>query len=170
MRHTAIFAATLAILLALAAPVRAGTILSGYTYVIDGDTIDVGGRRVRIKPMAATTIAVEIGQDGEGEPLWLGLLAFGRVADDLLRHRKGDLLSAFGRLQRRTWKGRDGEDREELQVVVESIVSARTADAGADTGRPSQDNASTDNGPDLGPPAQVAADRGGEIRDEEIPF
>ncbi len=32
----------------LAAPARAGNILSGYTYVIDGDTIDVGGRRVRI--------------------------------------------------------------------------------------------------------------------------
>jgi|GEM_PF-4456335 len=27
----------------LAAPARAGSILSGYTYVIDGDTIDVGG-------------------------------------------------------------------------------------------------------------------------------
>ncbi len=33
---------------ALAAPALAGNILSGYTYVIDGDTIDVGGRRVRI--------------------------------------------------------------------------------------------------------------------------
>jgi endonuclease YncB( thermonuclease family) len=42
---------------ALAAPARAGNILSGYTYVIDGDTIDVGGRRVRINGIAAPEVS-----------------------------------------------------------------------------------------------------------------
>ena len=111
------------------------------------------------KPMAAVNVAVEIGRDGEGEPLWIGLLAFGRAADDLLRHRKGDMLSAFGRVQRRTWKTRDGEEREQLQIIAESVISARTV-------RPGRADASdADTGAD--DPAQ---ENGGEIADEQIPF
>ena len=119
------------------------------------------------KPMATVNVAVEIGRDGEGEPLWLGILCFGRVAEDLLRHQKGDLLSAFGRLQRRTWKTNDGEDREQLQIVAESIISARTVQPGdADTGKP----ADAPEVSDSGRPADAAPERGGEIADEEIPF
>ena len=119
------------------------------------------------KPMAVVNVAVEIGRDGEGEPLWIGLLAFGRVADDLLRHRKGDLLSAFGRLQRRTWKTTGGEEREQLQIVAETIISARTTCPGkVGNSKP----ADAPEVADSGRPADAPADRGGEIADDEIPF
>lgn len=81
------------------------------------------------KSMAACTMAVDVaGYDDP--PLWLGLIAFGRLADELLRHAKGDLLSASGRLQRNTWTDSDGAAREQLQLVADTIVSARTVRPG----------------------------------------
>lgn len=86
------------------------------------------------KTMAVGSLAVDV-HDGRGEadaaPLWLGIVAFGRVADDLLRHVKGDLLSVSGRLQRNVWTDRKtGEVREQLQVVADALVSARTVRPG----------------------------------------
>ena len=120
------------------------------------------------KPMVAATIAVEIGQDGEGEPLWLGLLAFGRVAEDLLRHHKGDLLSAFGRVQRHTWTAQDGEEREQLQIIAESIISARSVRPGGVCKRAAEP-ADTDNSTGEGA-HDPAREKGGELVDEAIPF
>jgi single-strand DNA-binding protein len=57
---------------------------------------------------------------------WVGVVAFGRCAEDLLRHDKGELVSVSGRVQVNRWAGSDGEEREQLQVVADSIVSART--------------------------------------------
>ncbi len=119
------------------------------------------------KPMAVVNVAVEIGRDGEGEPLWIGILCFGRVAEDLLRHQKGDLLSAFGRLQRRTWKGTEGEDREQLQIVAETVISARTTRP-AKVGNSKPANADPGPDPDTSPADAAAPDTGGEI--DEIPF
>ncbi len=110
----------------------------------------------------AATIAVEIGPLGDGEPLWLGLLAFGRIADDLLRHQKGDLLSAFGRVQRHTWTARNGEQREQLQIIAEGIISAQAVRPGGGHKR-----APTDAGNSADDPAR---EKGGELVDEAIPF
>ena len=55
----------------------------------------------------------------------MGLVAFGTRADRLTEQRKGDALTIYGRLQMRRWES-DGEAREQLQVVVETILSART--------------------------------------------
>lgn len=97
------------------------------------------------KAMTVATLAVDIG-DADAPPLWLGLVAFGRLADELLRHHKGDTLSASGRVQVRQYTGSDGAQREQWQVVADALVSARTvrpgarnaAPAGAD-GRPFDD-------------------------------
>lgn len=78
------------------------------------------------KAMAVASLAVAVGDDADAPPLWLGLVAFDRVAEDLLRHDKGELLSASGRLQRRNWTAQDGTEHEQLQIVVDVIVSART--------------------------------------------
>lgn len=77
------------------------------------------------KPMAVATLAVDVGDD-EGPPLWLGIVAFGKLADLLLRHAKGDLVSASGRVQVRRWTDTDGSGREQLQLVADALVSART--------------------------------------------
>jgi single-strand DNA-binding protein len=78
------------------------------------------------KAMATVRVAVQLDDRSEA-PLWLGLVTFGKVAEVLLRHRVGDLLSASGRLQRNSWTDKNtGEVREQLEVIVENIVSART--------------------------------------------
>jgi single-strand DNA-binding protein len=76
------------------------------------------------KSMAVTSIAVNIGENDDAA-LWVGVVAFGKVAEELLRHSKGDLISASGRVQRNTWT-QNGEKREQLQVVAEAVISART--------------------------------------------
>ena len=76
------------------------------------------------KPMTVATIAVEVGDDEE--PEWLGIVAFGTTAETLARHAKGDCLSVSGRLQRRTYSTREGEQRQQLQIVADSLVSARS--------------------------------------------
>lgn len=80
--------------------------------------------------MAVATLAVDISEDAEGPPQWFGIVCFGTVADTLLRHSKGDLVSVSGRLQRRTFTGRDGEEREQLQCIADTIVSARSVRPG----------------------------------------
>ena len=58
-------------------------------------------------------------------PLWLGLVAFGALSDRLLEQRKGEALTVYGRLQVSRWESA-GEAREQLQVVIETLLSART--------------------------------------------
>lgn len=88
------------------------------------------------KPMAAASIAVSVGEQDE-PPEWIGVVAFGRVADDLVRHQKGDLVSVSGRVQRSSWTGQDGQKRDQLQIVADALISARTARPGG--GRKQQD-------------------------------
>ncbi len=75
--------------------------------------------------MAAASIAVAVGEH-DAPPLWISILAFGRVAEDLLRLQKGDMVSASGRIQRSSWTASDGEKREQLQIVADSLISSRT--------------------------------------------
>lgn len=78
------------------------------------------------KPMATCRLAVHLDREDEA-PLWLGLVAFGRLADELMRHGKGELVSVSGRIQRNTWTDRQtGEIREQLQLLADSLISART--------------------------------------------
>lgn len=79
-------------------------------------------------PMAAASLAVAIEEHGveDPPPLWVGVLAFGRLAEELLRHHKGDLLSVAGRLRRKRWTDREGREREQLELLADALVSART--------------------------------------------
>lgn len=90
------------------------------------------------KPMTAATLAVDIGE--EDAPLWLGVVAFGRQAELLARHKKGELLSVAGRIQRNRWT-QNGEEREQLQVVADSVIGSRTVRPG---GRKKDTKASND--------------------------
>lgn len=92
------------------------------------------------KPMTVATLAVDVGE-ADAPPLWLGIVAFGKLADELLKHHKGDMLSASGRLQVRQYTGSDGAQREQWQVVADALVSARTVRPGARKARPAGDAA-----------------------------
>lgn len=81
------------------------------------------------KTMAASSIAVSIGAH-DTPAFWLNVVAFGQVADTLLRHEKGDLVSVSGRIQRNDYTTAAGEKREQLQIIADTIISARSVRPG----------------------------------------
>ena len=86
--------------------------------------------------MATASLAVDVpdrsqgAEDGATETLWFNVVAFGRVAESLAGHSKGDPVSVSGRLQFSRFQSRDGEDREQWQIVADALVSARTVRPG----------------------------------------
>lgn len=62
--------------------------------------------------------------------LWLGLVAFGKQAELLARHGKGELISVSGSMQINQWTGRDGALQIGYQVMADAIISARTVRPG----------------------------------------
>jgi single-strand DNA-binding protein len=80
------------------------------------------------KEMVTASAAVDVAKPGE-EPVseWISIVAFGAVAKLLAQHAKGDAISAMGSMTRSTFTGRDGQERTSWSLLVESILSARTA-------------------------------------------
>ena len=77
-----------------------------------------------------TVEARERGADDAEGTLWLTVLAFGGVADELARHSAGDPVSVSGRLQLSRYVTNDGEAREGWQVIADSVVSSRSVRPG----------------------------------------
>lgn len=68
-----------------------------------------------------------VARQGEDEATeWFSLAAFGRTAEDLLRHQKGNLLAVMGALHGRRFTGGNGQEREQWALTADAIVSART--------------------------------------------
>lgn len=61
---------------------------------------------------------------------WVGLVAFGKQAELLSRHGKGELISVSGSMQINQWIGQDGDFQTGYQVVTDAIISARTVSPG----------------------------------------
>lgn len=91
--------------------------------------------------MAFTRIAVSLpcrtAENGEAV-MWLGVTAFGKQADALARHQKGDLVSVSGQLQVNQWTGQDGGTQSGYALVADSVISARTARPGGKKGQQGQ--------------------------------
>ena len=80
------------------------------------------------KPIAVASVALTLPtRSDEESTFWLGVAAFGRQAEELLRAQKGETISAMGRCQLSSWTGRDGTEREQPQIVADAIVHARSA-------------------------------------------
>ena len=92
---------------------------------IGGDPVERTTRNDKV--MVTTSIAVNAARNSaEQETVWISLAAFGRAAEVLARHQKGDLLATMGPLHRTRFTGRDGTEREGWSLTVEAIMSART--------------------------------------------
>lgn len=93
------------------------------------------------KHMAFTRLAVSVpcrtAENGE-VTLWLAVLAFGKQADALARHQKGDLVSVSGTMQVNQWTAQDGGTQQGWQIVADSVISARTARPGGKKGQQGQ--------------------------------
>ncbi|EDF4606576.1 single-stranded DNA-binding protein [Salmonella enterica] len=91
--------------------------------------------------MAFTRMAVSLpcraAENGEAT-MWLGVTAFGKQADALARHQKGDLVSVAGQLQVNQWTGQDGSTQSGYTLLADSVISARTARPGGKSGQQGQ--------------------------------
>ncbi len=61
------------------------------------------------------------------------MLAFGKQAELLAGHHKGDMVSASGQLQLNRWKTQDGTQRETHQLIADTLISAKTVRPGRKT-------------------------------------
>ena len=81
--------------------------------------------------MAVASLAVTVSLREDGETVdatqWVNITAFGKVADDLARHSKGEMLSVIGRAQLNRYRPQDGATRDDLGIVADSLMSARTS-------------------------------------------
>ncbi|EAU4679991.1 single-stranded DNA-binding protein [Salmonella enterica] len=108
----------------------------------------------------AVSLPCSAAQDGQAT-LWLGVLAFGRQADALAKHQKGDLVSVSGQLQINQWTGQDGGTHSGYAIVADSVISARTVRPG---GNPQKSTGKK-------PPAQAATPNHNEPPfPDDIPF
>ncbi|HFP9265118.1 single-stranded DNA-binding protein [Klebsiella michiganensis] len=79
--------------------------------------------------MAMVRLAVSLpcnaAEDGQAT-FWFGVIAFGKQADALAKHRKGDLVSVAGNMQLNQWTVQGGGTQQGYQVIADSVLSART--------------------------------------------
>ncbi|ELW5838067.1 single-stranded DNA-binding protein [Escherichia coli] len=62
--------------------------------------------------MASMAVPLPCSQADDGTAtMWLSVLAFGRQADALARHHKGELVSVAGNMQVSQWTGQNGKTR-----------------------------------------------------------
>lgn len=119
--------------------------------------------------MAFTRIAVSLpcraAENGEAT-MWLGVTAFGKQADALARHQKGDLVSVAGQLQVNQWTGPDGSIQSGYALVADSVISARTAKPGGKAGQQGQATDALRRAQEQHPPE----DYDQTPPDDEIPF
>ncbi|ENC4273800.1 single-stranded DNA-binding protein [Escherichia coli] len=84
-------------------------------------------------PMTLARMAVSLpcsqAQDGQAT-LWLSVIAFGKQADQLAGHEKGNVISVSGVMQVSQWTGQDGGTRQGYQVIADSVISAKTVRPG----------------------------------------
>ncbi|HDS5113013.1 single-stranded DNA-binding protein [Klebsiella quasipneumoniae subsp. quasipneumoniae] len=91
--------------------------------------------------MAMARLAVSLpcnAAEGGQATFWLGVIAFGKQADALARHQKGDLVSVAGNMQLDQWTGQDGGTQQGYQVLVDSVICARTVRPGGKVGQQGQ--------------------------------
>lgn len=93
------------------------------------------------KNMAMARLAVSLpcnaAEDGQAT-FWLGVIVFGKQADALAKHRKGDLVSVAGNMQLNQWTAQDGGTQQGYQVIADSVLSARTVRPGGKAGQQGQ--------------------------------
>ena len=84
------------------------------------------------KAMSAVSLAVDVpdrtkdAKENARHTWWVDLVAFGKVAGDLLSHKQGDPIGALGRVQWSSYETSEGARGEQWQVVADAIVGARS--------------------------------------------
>jgi len=83
------------------------------------------------KDMTTVRLAVDAtGRDDEQMTIWFDVLAFGRNAEALAAVEKGQMVSAMGRVTKSVYRAQDGTEREQLTLLADAIVTARSGRPG----------------------------------------
>ena len=94
------------------------------------------------KPMTTASLAVSLDLRENNETtdgvMWLQVIAFGKLAEILERHQQGELINVAGNTQLSRYTTNDDEVRENVTVIIDSLLSARTTRPGG--GRKSASN------------------------------
>ncbi|ECG8815244.1 single-stranded DNA-binding protein, partial [Salmonella enterica] len=77
----------------------------------------------------AVSLPCRTAENGEAV-MWLGVTAFGKQADALAKHQKGDVVSVGGAMQGNQWTGQDGSTQNGYTVIADSVISSRTSRPG----------------------------------------
>ncbi|WP_318839316.1 single-stranded DNA-binding protein [Serratia symbiotica] len=73
-------------------------------------------------------------ENGE-TPFWLSVVAFGKQAEALARHVKGELISVSGTMQINQWTTKDGSTSSGYQMVADSVIRVRAVRPAGRKGR-----------------------------------
>jgi len=71
------------------------------------------------KPMTTGRLACD---DGEGHTIWIDVVTFTSNAEWLARATKGDRIAAMGTLKLNVWQGKDGDEKQVLQLVADNVI------------------------------------------------
>ncbi len=83
------------------------------------------------KTMVTASVAINAGRPDVGEEtMWISVAAFGRAAEALARHAKGELIAVMGPLHLNRYTARDGTERQGWSLTVDALMSARTVRPG----------------------------------------
>lgn len=85
----------------------------------------------------AVTLPCQRSDNGEAT-FWLAVTAFGKQADALAKHQKGDMVSVSGNMQITQWTDGRGVGQTGYQVIADSVISARTVRPGGRKGAAGQ--------------------------------
>lgn len=105
--------------------------------VADPETRTTGKGTNMAMARLAVWLPCNAAEDGQAT-FWLGVIAFGKQAEALALHAKGDMVSVAGNMQLNRWTGQDGRTQQGYQVLAESVISARTVLPGGKAGQQGQ--------------------------------
>ena len=129
---------------------------------LGGDPVERTTRNDKV--MVTASVAVNAARNSaEEETVWISLAAFGRAAEALARHQKGDLLAAMGPLHRTRFTGRDGQEREGWSLTIDAVLSARTV-------RPAGGRKRIQPAGQAAKPVTTADSDNGAPLDDDLPF
>lgn len=76
------------------------------------------------KTMVTTKIPVAEKYNGKEKTLWVKVVAFGAVAEQVMQFQKGDKVKVRGRVSLNEWTNKNGEKRVDLECMVWEMVTA----------------------------------------------
>jgi single-strand DNA-binding protein len=118
--------------------------------------------------MVSAPIAVDVSSYQGESSVWVSLTAFGKYAELLSGHVKGDTIAASGRLELAHWTDDEGAVRDSWRLIADHLHSARTV---RKSGRARSSQRQTSEPPDDAPDAGEAQPRSDALPfDDDIPF